>query len=434
MNQAAQQLPSAAESEAAILSIAMNDRRGKLRAQRLLRGEDFYVPANRIIWRHVEELQEIDPIILGDSLRRAGELDKAGGDAVLADLYTRGEGAEHLDFHAEAVRDAALRRELITASADTIQRAYDGEIHAGEIHAKAMARLGRVMAGNTGEPDTGSDVITAIEQLEATMSGETPPRLETRWPDLNRDVPLRRAASVTIAGPTSGGKSIIATNLVADVAKAGGRALLFSFEMTKQDVIYRILSDRANVPPEKFFMADTNKPDPEEMRRIAAAGDWLGKSGVTIYDDATLNVERISAIVQVAHAERPVDLVVVDYVQLVDPTSTNVPREQQISHISRSLRRLAMLTGAVVVGLSQLNDDGQVRESRTIQQDAEVLLQIPEDGSGLYVRKNRNGPRNKMLPIAQRPGRMEMVTITQREAFAWEPIQGGGRSAPWRYC
>lgn len=407
------QLPSKPDSERAIIATAMADRGGRIHAQRLLSTSDFYIPANRILWGYIGELgNDCDPLTLQSKLNGTSDLDRVGGAIAIGELITLGATPDHLEFHAKEIVDAAKLRGVIEGGLAMVEQAYDSadsDRDADEIVAGGMMALGALSAGKGDATDIRKSVLAAIDHLEDVMAGKVKPGIVTRWPSLNEVVPLSKSSVITIAGGTSSGKSIIAANMSVDVLNAGGRVLFFSFEMTEQDMIYRILSDKADIPPEKFFMADRHKMTPGEMARLTAAVEWLAGTGLTIYDDATLGIERIAAIVRAECAERPVDLVVCDYLQLVPPTVANAPREQQVAHTSRMLRQIGMETGAVVCSLSQLNDNGEVRESRAIKQDAVILLQISDDDGGLVVRKNRNGQRGITLPIAQRHGRMEFT-------------------------
>ena len=402
---------SAINYEHELLATVIEDRGARLESQRILERDDLAGGASRIIWDAIADLGENCSLVaLQQRLSARGELEGVGGAQMLGELASAGSGAEHVGFYAGEIIEARNRRRGVRIGSELARRLEDGATDPAEAIAQATTALGELAIGKAKQPDIREDVLSTVERIEAEASGELPAGIKTRWPAFNWRVVLRPGTFAVVAGGTSSGKSLLAGNIACDVVDGGGRVLLFSYEMTRDDIVRRILSDKSGVKPGRFFSPEENRMTPAEASAVARAQDWLARCDLHLFDDAGIPVEKLAAIVRSYHGQHPVDCVVVDYLQLLPDSLRNAPREQQVAHTSRALRRIGMETGAVVLALSQVNEDGQVRESRAIKQDAEVVLHI-EDGH-LWVMKNRNGERNLELPISQEPGALRFIQST----------------------
>ena len=402
-------IAAATNAERSIIGILIADPSARHEAQRLLTSEDFFAPPNRILWDYVAALgSHVSPTALIDALTSAHQLDAAGGALNILDIATEATGAEHIPFLAEQLTTARIHREASRIARQLLSSLEGGGTDPLACVGEAMAELGGLGSGRTQMPDIREDVLKTVENLEAEMSGTAPQGIETRWPTMNASVPLRRASYVVIGGPTSSGKSLFAGNLVADVIEHG-RAAFFSYEMSRDDIIRRMLSDKGGIDPEKLFFPAQHRMTPGNMASLVETQRDLSRSGLHIFDDPSIDITRLLALGRLLCAEKPLDALVVDYAQLVPISLPGSNRELQVATISRMLRGFSLETGTPTIVLSQLNDDGATRESKALAQDAEILLNIESDRGGIYVCKQRNGPKNFRLNISQRPGTLKFM-------------------------
>lgn len=187
---------------------------------------------------------------------------------------------------------------------------------------------------------------------------------------------LKKGSLTILVAETGGCKSTVATNIMRHVAVEKGKPVAcFSYEMMQEEFVDMIYSICARVDRNKFNTGNFNDWD---LERMANATEKVGAAPLYVFDIPSTIEELEEACTQL-HAGIPLELVVVDYLQLIAPTNPRDIREQQISHISRSLKRLAGKLKCPVLALSQLNEDGKVRESRSIAHDANLILKLERD-------------------------------------------------------
>jgi replicative DNA helicase len=285
------------------------------------------------------------------------------------------------------IREFSDRRSIIRSSHKAIELAnVDGSASAIASIAHDVSILG---------PQEGSEDHSIRSILKATISkiaGENVKEpIKTGWSDLDRLCHVRRGDTIVIAAPMKGGKSTLALSYMAEVAKRGLPCVLFSLEMAATDIGEKLLARQARVPMDRLFTREFVTSDTD---RLAMANDELSKWKLYIHNNHDL--ASIMSIARSAKAKHPdLAMVVIDYLQLVQGPASDT-REREVAEVSRSLRRLAMELDCVVVALSQLNDEGKLRESRAIGQDATAvwLVEKTEDDDTVYTVKvavQRNG-------------------------------------------
>lgn len=221
---------------------------------------------------------------------------------------------------------------------------------------------------------------TGIVQLDAISGGMRPGEL---W---------------VVAGQTSRGKSVLMLQISAEILRSGGKVAIFSLEMSKEEIVGRLVSFLARIDYGLITQPRELK-NQRDLDRLKWALQTIAESSLWIDDSAGQTSDHITAeAAALAEARGPFDLVTVDYLQLIDgDRKRGENREQEIARTSRSLKQLAKRLKCPVLSGSQLNDDGKVRESRAITHDANGLLVIVDDG--VKVGKMRNGPRGAVLPL-----------------------------------
>lgn len=402
---------SAADSEEALLGIILSDPSSHHEAQRLLSEEDFYVPAHRVLWGRIMELGAASsPEALVGSLTRRKELDAVGGALKVMDLYTGAGGKEHLAFHARELTDASTRRGITALIGQIAEQVEDGDMDPADIVSSGVAAMGMLGQGRGDLPDIRQLLLETVEAIEAEASGRVEQGLPLRWQGMTARVPMRKGSYVVVGGKTSSGKSVLSGNMVVDVVRGGMGAAVFSFEMSSDELLRRLLCDHARIAPEKLFQPRQHPMGHGDMAALSDAQLEFANANLHIFDDPNMGTDKIAATCRILHAKEPLALVVVDYIQLIPMTIKGANREVQVATISRNLRALALELGVCIVALTQLNENGDVRESRAIIQDAEILLSIDTDV--IWVEKQRHGPRNFALNIELKQGTLAFKETT----------------------
>jgi replicative DNA helicase len=388
----------------------------------ILRPTDFYTEAHRAIFATMQILfdrgEPVDLITLGEELRRGSQLDFVGGPAALALLVEQASIAPHLGAYAHIVRDMAVLRELIQASSQIITQAFEakedvqGLVDDAErrIFGLAERRLegsalpvGRILK-NTFEyierlyerKEHVTGVATGFEKLDLETSGFQP------------------SDFIIIAGRPSMGKTAFALNIAQHVGVAlRGTVLVLSLEMSAPQLVQRMLCSEAKVDSQAVRTGYLSASD---WARLTSAAGRLSEAKIYIDDSAGLTVLEARAKARRMKAEHGLDLLVIDYLQLMRGRSAMENRQQEISEISRSLKALAKELSVPVVALSQLSRAvearqskdyrpqlSDLRESGALEQDADVIMFIyrperyglqTEEGNvaEVIVGKQRNGP------------------------------------------
>jgi replicative DNA helicase len=410
--------PQNLEAERAVLGNLLLEPGLVPRAIEVLQPEDFYKDGHRRIYEVVLRLFErgepADLLTVAEDLRRRGDLEAVGGQAALATLIDEATVAAQFSAYVAIVREKALLRELVHVARDIVEQglAEPEDVSVLLDTAQQMIlRLAERRQQRSAFPvrDILSDTIRHIETLYHRKEDIT--GLATGYPDLDRmTAGLQRSDFVIIAGRPSTGKTAFALNIAQNVAVRDGRpALIFSLEMSKEQLVQRLLCAEARVDSQGVR---TGFLQPADWKRIVDAAGRLAEAPLYIDDTANLAVLEARAKARRLKAEHGLSLVVIDYLQLMQGRWRSENRQQEISEISRSLKALAKELDVPVVALSQLSravetrGDGSprlsdLRESGALEQDADLIMflyrkEAAPDGepglTDLLIRKHRNGP------------------------------------------
>jgi replicative DNA helicase len=416
-------LPHNAEAERSILGAVLLDNHALNAAVERLRSEDFFLSQHRLIFERMVQLgeksQAIDTITLMEDLVRSGELEAAGGVAYLSQLADGLPRVANVDHYARIVKEKAVLRNLIHSASAIQEQALAAGDDADVILDRAESAIfqlaeDRVKAGLIGVKDL---VKEGFERLEKIFSeGRRITGLATGYAGLdNETAGLQPSELVILAARPSMGKTALALNIAENVALRQRQPVaIFSLEMSKESLLLRLLASHARVDGHKFRTGHMNRDDWSKVTRSLAE---LGEAPIWIDDSAASTVLEMGAKARRLKRDRGLSMVIVDYIQLVVPTTTrrSSNRQEEVSSISRSLKGLAKELKVPVVVLSQLTRAPEreerkpqladLRESGAIEQDADVVLFInrpnfyhadmPEEDRAkaeLIIAKQRNGP------------------------------------------
>ncbi len=420
-------LPHNLEAERSILGAVLLDNHALNAAVERLRSEDFFLPQHRHIFERMVQLgekqQAIDTITLMEDLARNGTLEAAGGVAYLSSLADGLPRVTNVDHYARIVKEKAILRSLIYSASAIQEQALAAGDDADVILDRAESTIfqlaeDRVKAGLIGVKDL---VKESFDRLEKIFSeGRRITGLATGYSGLdNETAGLQPSELIILAARPSMGKTALALNMAENVAlRQREPVAIFSLEMSKESLLLRLLASHARVDAHKFRTGHMNRDDWGKVTKSLAE---LGEAPIWIDDSASSTVLEMGAKARRLKRDRGLSLVIVDYIQLVVPSTNrrNSNRQEEVSSISRSLKALAKELKVPVVVLSQLTraperEDrkpqlADLRESGAIEQDADVVLFInrpnfyktdmaEEDRAKaeIIIAKQRNGPTGNL--------------------------------------
>jgi replicative DNA helicase len=388
--------------------------------------EYFYIPAHQTIYSIMVDLwnagQAIDLITFTQVLRDRNVLDAVGGAAFVTSLFTFVPTAANVAYYLEIVRDKYILRQIIVAATESVRRAYEEQDEVGNLLDEVEQRIfavgeDRFKGQMLSMKDQVMEAIESIEKLYERKGGIT--GISTGFVEFDRMTSgMHPSEMIVIAARPSMGKTALAMNIAEHVAIQEKRPVgVFSLEMSSQQLVQRLLCSRARVNLQKVrdgFLAERDFPS------LTAAASKLAEAKIFIDDSASLTILELRAKARRLKAQQNVQLIVVDYLQLLRSTSRRAldNRQLEISEISAGLKGLAKELKIPLIVVAQLNRQPEarsggkprlsdLRESGSIEQDADLvgLLVRPEiyeededereKKSGeaeLIIAKQRNGP------------------------------------------
>src|SRR5213083_1320136 len=359
------------DAERAVLGAILLEGRETLpRVIEVLRPSDFYTEAHRVMYATMLRLfdrgEPVDLITLSEELRRAEQLEFVGGPAALALLVEQASIAAHLIAYAQIVRDMAVLRELIQTSTQIIGQAFeakeDVQTLVDDAERKIFGLAERRLEGSA--LPVGKILKNTFEYIERLYERkEHVTGVATGFEKLDLETSgLQPADFVIIAGRPSMGKTAFALNIAQHVGVAlHGKVLVLSLEMSAPQLVQRMLCSEAKVDSQAVRTGRLNASD---WHRLTAAAGRLSEADIFIDDSPALTVLEARAKARRMKAEHGLDLLVIDYLQLMRGRASMESRQQEISEISRSLKALAKELNVPVVALSQLSRAVEARQAR----------------------------------------------------------------------
>ena len=422
-------LPNSSEAERAILGAVLLDNGLISQAIELLRPEDFYVPSHRRIFVAMialfERGSEINAILIGEELKKENALESVGGISFITTLTYGLPHSTNITHYAKVVRGKSMLRQLIKAAGKITQEALEEEDEPELIldHAEhAIFELAdeRIRQGFTHVKPIAEQLLEKVQEMEgrtAVLTG-----LTSGFADLDKITSgLQRADLIILAARPSMGKTSFALMLAENAAiHANAVVGMFSLEMSKEALVMRMLCSQGNIDAQRFRNGFLSRL---EWAQIAKSLSTLADARIFLDDTAGISVLEMRAKARrLAAEQKGLDLIIVDYLQLMSGSAKRVEsRQQEVSQISRELKGLAKELNVPVVALSQLSRAPEsrsdhrpqladLRESGALEQDADVVAFIyreeqyktqeerdsmPEDQKNvteLIIAKQRNGP------------------------------------------
>jgi replicative DNA helicase len=426
------QLPNDINAEAAVLSAMMADNQVVPQAIEKIKEHHFYRSAHKSIFRMMvnlfEDNIEIDIITIIDKLKQNNLLDKVGGMNFINELSDVVLSGANIDHHMNIVLEKAFLRQLITASNKIIEECYRDEQPVSDIVDNAEQAIFKIAENPNKKSfvnveDIIPETIKNIEEIASSKKNVL--GVPTGFIDLDRMIGgFRPGQLIVLAARPAMGKTSFALNIMANAAvQSDLKVGIFTMEMEAEELLIRMLSSASEVNMENILKGFGM--DQKKIMRISGAADVLSEKNIYIDDTGSNNILDIRAKTRRLKAEiKGLDLLVIDYLQLMNGRGKGENRQQEISEISRSLKLLAKELGVPIIALSQLNrgvesrDDkrpklSDLRESGAIEQDADLVMFIYRDEvyfedtekpgiAEIIIGKNRHGAIGKVEMFFQK--------------------------------
>ncbi len=413
--------PQSIDAEMSVLGAMLIKKEAITQAQELLKADDFYREAHRLVYDAMLELagngEPVDLVTLTEALRKKEILEKVGGISFLTQLANYTPTAANIVYHAKIVKEKSELRHLIDAATEIASAAYEATDEVTDIMDDAEKKI-LAIAGSqsTGGFEPIKDiVINAIDHVESiyeSKGGLT--GIGTGFADLDAMTSgLQKSDLILVAARPSMGKTAFTLNIATHAAMNGSTVAFFSLEMSKEQLVQRMLCSEGAIDSQRLR---TGKLDDKEWQELIKTADKVSKAKLFIDDTAGISVMELRSKARRLKAEHGLDLIVIDYLQLMQGRSKggDNSRQQEISEISRSLKALARELDVPVVALSQLSRSvesrtvkkpmlSDLRESGSLEQDADIVMFLYREDyydqeterkniTEVMISKHRNGP------------------------------------------
>lgn len=422
--------PQNIEAEQSVLGAMLIEKEAIPKVMEILRDTDFYREAHRVIFNAMLELynknEAVDMITVTEILKRDNKLEDVGGIAYVTSLANTVPTAANVTYHASIIEEKSILRQLVSVSTQIVSMGYEANDDVKNIIDSAESKILEISnrkktADFTPINEIVLDSFKSIEALMGNKNGLT--GLPTGFEDLdNLTSGLHGSDFIILAARPSMGKTAFALNVVQNVAiraakKVGGApktVAFFSLEMSKEQLVQRMLCAEANIDSQRLRIGELRD---EDWAMLINTADTLSSANIYIDDTAGITAMDMRSRARRLKAEHGLDLIVVDYLQLMQGSgkkNNSGDRQQEVSEISRSLKALARELDVPVIALSQLSRSvearqvkrpmlSDLRESGSLEQDADIVAFLyredyynPETENKniteLIIAKHRNGP------------------------------------------
>lgn len=414
--------PQNIEAEQAVLGAMLIEREAISKVAELLRPEDCYREAHRLIYNAMLELfnknDAVDMVTVIEFLRKGDKLEAAGGISYITSLANSVPTAANVLYHARIVEEKALLRQLINAATNIASSGYEGSEEVANILDTAEKTILAVSSRKSGKDFTPIksiifDAFTKIEQLYASKGSIT--GISTGFKDLDRLTSgLQPSDLILIAARPSMGKTAFVLNIAQHIGIKEKKAVaFFSLEMSKEQLVQRMLCAESTIDSQRLRIGEL---EPNDWTKLVSGADRLSSAPIFIDDTSGITVMEMRSKARRLKIEYDLKLIIIDYLQLMQGSSKkgSENRQQEISEISRSLKGLARELGVPVIALSQLSRSvesrqvkkpmlSDLRESGSLEQDADIVAFLYRDDyynpdseqkniTEVIIAKHRNGP------------------------------------------
>ena len=422
--------------------------------------EDFYLEAHQILFDRIIQMynsgHQVDLPLLVEDLRTDNLLDKIGGQEYIIEILHSVAYAVHAKSYAEVVKQKSILRSLIQTSSEILQDAYQSNADANELINQAEEKIFSLKGdeSKSDKLDFFQVLQDTLNQINDTMLKGGAPGIQTGLADFDKMTGgLHNGELIILAARPSMGKTALAANIADYVAVEEQKGVLFvSLEMNQIELAKRLISSRGEIDSNKFR---TGSFVPEDKDMILQTVSQLSATKLVIDDSPVRTVTEIAALGRRLKRAGRLDLIIIDYLQLIQPDNASDPRQEQVSKIARRLKGMARELEIPVICLSQLNRQAEqtkdnrprmshLRESGAIEQDADVVMFVhreeyylsPEDKekspdlvgkAEIIIAKQRNGATGDVKAL-WRPEYTKFVNLYTEKVSDFNSYSGSGNS------
>lgn len=408
------------EAEQSVLGSMILERNAIAEVTEVLKGDEFYKESHRILFDAILELynrdEPVDMITLVELLRSRDHLEAIGGVSYISNLATSVPTTANVKYYAKIVEEKWTLRRLILASDDIMQKCYEQQEEVENVLESAEKSIFDISQKKNRQDfeHLSTIIVRSFDQFErlSKNKGEIT-GIPSGFTDLDRKTSgFQKAELILVAARPSMGKTAFSTNIALYSAlRAGKSVAVFSLEMSKEQLAYRMLCSEANIDMLKLRTGDL---DDEDWVRLARAAGPMANGKIFIDDTPGISINELRSKCRRLKIEKGLDFIMIDYLQLMTGGARTENRQQEVSEISRSLKVIAKELNAPVMALAQLSRAPEIRadhrpilsdlrESGSIEQDADVVMFLYRDEyynkdtdkknmAEVIIAKQRNGP------------------------------------------
>ena len=412
-------MPSSPEAERYVLGAAMIDKDALHSMLEILSAEDFYGEVHREIFLAIEAMaknsREVDPLLVCEELKTRQVLQRIGGRATVLTISGEIPSSHNAEQYARIVAEKAMRRKLIKAASQIVESGFSESMEPEKMLDLAEQSIFDIAQGRQSRDYASMESILQenlkiIEEATRNQGGIT--GVASGFTDLDaKTAGFQKSNLIVVAARPAMGKTAFALNIAENVGKAKKTVLIFSFEMAKTELGQRLISMESHVEMEAL---KKGKLTAEDWQSISIGIDTLGSTNIFIDDTPGISVFEMKNKCRRLKVERGLDLVIIDYLQLMNIAGRSDNRQQEISAISRMLKLMAREIDCPVIVLSQLSRAPEqrgdkrpmlsdLRESGAIEQDADIVMFLYRDDyynedseekgvTEVIIGKHRSGP------------------------------------------
>jgi replicative DNA helicase len=415
--------PKATEIEESILAAAMIERNALMAVVDLLNPEDFYSETNAILWETIRNLFNTDHAVdlrtIVNALKKSGKLEKIGGMSAVAEISAKASSAANIEYHARILIESSIKRSLITTAAEVNRDCYEDTSDVFELLDRVQSKFDKISSSyfKNNAIDAATLYRQTIDNIVKKRNDDGITGIPTGFSELDRITGGWQSPNLVIIAARPGmGKTVVGVSCAVSAALNYKKPVaIFSLEMSSMELMNRMIAAESEIDLEKIIRGSTT---PEELNQIGNKSAKLLKAPIYVDDTPALSILELRAKCRRLKHEHKIELIVVDYLQLMKGERSG-NREQEIASISSGLKGIAKELSIPVIALSQLSRAveqrggdkrpqlSDLRESGSLEQDADVVMflyrpeyyKIMTDETGastmglveVITAKNRNG-------------------------------------------
>lgn len=395
-------LPHSVEAEQGVLGSCMLDNNVLGGLVQQINDEYFYIPAHQTIYSTMVEIwssgAKFDLLTLTQFLRDKNILETVGGASFITALYTFVPTAANIEYYQAIVRDKYILRQIIAACTESVRRSFDEQGEVNALLEEVQSKILSLSDEKPGETLTMKELaMEALEELEAAYENKGKiPGLETGLIDLDKKFGgMRPKQLIVIAADTGQGKTALGLNTVEYLAMEKKVPCgIISLEMSAVELTHRLIASVGKIDLHKFTVNGAVEAD---FPKLTRAIDMVAQAPIFIRDESDVDIVKLRAIGRQLKLDHDIQFLLCDYIQLGTMQAKDESPERATSRFAQALKQMSKELGIVTMALSQINENGKLRDSRAIGHHADKVATIThsEDEPGLaflHINKNRGGP------------------------------------------